>query len=264
MLFDLSGRGRRRTVPGHLPRAGPAHGHRARRVRHRRRLRRHRHLQRADATNSGASSASLHRRHRQGPQGDRRSPQNASAYGALVADLFHEVGCRLQLQPDAGPVHDGRALRRSTRCRTAWQGYLAVNPNNPDPTLAAEMVQVYDGSNNALNQPSNALQAEQIVVANQTHAGLRRLRAARAVRLRSPTTPARATSRRRGDRPRAAAPTAPSCARELKAIKANPSAATQAPSQPQATGPQTFSIPSTTPSGASTATGASSSAAKKH
>lgn len=260
MLFDLRGRGRRRTVQGiYLGLAllmgiglvgfgiGGGFGGAG--------------IINALTNNSGAPSATYTAAIAKDRKAIAASPQSAAAWAALVTDLFHESGAGSNYNQTQGQFTTA-ARPTLNQLSQAWLGYLAVNPNNPDPTLAAEMVGIYDGSNNALNQPANALRAEQIVVANQpTPAFTDYERLALFAFL--------AHNTREGDLAAAKAISlAPAANRaqlrtELKALKANPSAATQAPSQ-ASTGPQTFSIPSTTPSGASTATGASSSAAKKH
>ena len=121
------------------------------------------------------------------------------------------------------------------------------------------MLQIYGPNNNALNQPAYALRAEQIVINNKptpTYTDYQTLALFAFL----------AHNTREGDLAAARAiDLAPAADRaqlrtELKALKANPNALSQAAS-PANTGPQTFSIPSTTPSGASTASGAATSAA---
>lgn len=249
MLFDLRGRGRRRTVQGiYLGLAllmgiglvgfgiGGGFGGTG--------------IFNALTNQGGSSSASFSADIAKDRKAIAVNPQNVSAYGALVADLYRQAGSGNNYNQTLGEFTTA-AHSTLQQVSTAWQQYLAVNPNHPDPALAAYMVQVYGPNNNALNQPSKALQAEQIVVNNKTSPGFADYEALALFAFAAHNT-------RQGDLAAARAiDLAPSAQQaqlraQLKAIKANPSLLTQAASQPQATGPQTFSVPSSA-AGASTA-----------
>jgi hypothetical protein len=257
MLFDLRGRGRRRTVQaiylglallmgvglvgfgigGGFGGAGIFNA----------------------ITNSGSSSASFSAQVSKDQKLVAAHPQSVADSANLVTDLFHEAGTGNNYNSNLGEFTTA-ARPTLNQLSAAWQHYLTLNPNNPDPGLAADMVQIYGPSSNGLNQPANALAAQQIVVSNDPNAGSSDyeylalyaflahntregyLAAAKAIDL----APASQRAQLRT---------------ELKAIAANPTAALSASSTPQSTGPQTFSIPSTTPSGASTGTGTVSSGA---
>ncbi len=257
MLFDLRGRGRRRTVQGiYLGLAllmgvglvgfgiGGGFGGAG--------------IINALTNNSGAPSASYTASIAKDQKAIAANPQNIAARAALVTDLFHEAGAGANYNTTAGEFTTA-ARPTLNQLSQAWQNYLNVNPNSPDPTLAAYMVQIYGPSNNALNQPANALRAQQIVINTKAAPAFTDYQTLAIFAFLAHNT-------REGDLAAAKAiELAPAADRaqlrtELKALKANPNALSQASSQAN-TGPQTFSIPSTTPSGASTASGASSSPA---
>ncbi len=248
MLFDLRGRGRRRTVQaiylglallmgvglvgfgigGGFGGAGIFNA----------------------ITNSGSSSASFSGQVANDQKLVAEHPQSVADWHALVTDLFHEAGTGNNYNTNVGEFTTA-ARPTLNQLSAAWQHYLALNPNNPDPALALDMVQIYGPSSNALNEPANALTAQQIVVANNPNAGTSGYENLAIFAFLAHNT-------REGDLAAAKAiDLAPAAQRaqlrtELKEIKANPSSLTSA-AAPQSTGPQTFSIPSTTPSGSSPA-----------
>ncbi len=259
MLFDLRGRGRRRTVQGiYLGLAllmgvglvgfgiGGGFGGTG--------------IFNALTNTGGSASASFSAEISKDRKAIAANPQNVSAYGSLVSDLFRQSGAGNNYNTTLGEFTTA-ARPTLNELSQAWLQYLTVNPNNPDPALAADMVQIYGPSNNALNEPKNALEAEQIVINNKPTPAFSDYEALALFAFAAHNT-------REGDLAAAKAvdlaPTAQQSQlrTELKAIKANPSLLTQASSQPQETGPQTFSVPSSAAAPTGTATGSPSGTTK--
>lgn len=95
----------------------------------------------------------------------RVNPHNQAALAAIVR-------YRYQIAAAKSDQRTGRfskdAKKDLAATSTAWQRYLASNPKNPDASLAAQMVTVY--SPLALNRPSNAAQAAEIVASAKNDA----------------------------------------------------------------------------------------------
>jgi hypothetical protein len=156
MLFDLRGRGRRRTVRvlytglallmgiglvgfgigggfgggGILSAAGENEG------------------------SSAASFASQIKKYRKLTQTE---PTNAAAWEGLTKNLLHEAGGFTQ----NGVSSKGKELFQ--QAAQSWDSYIALNPPKPNPELAQLMVTVF--GEEGLNQPAQAVQVLQIVVA---------------------------------------------------------------------------------------------------
>ncbi len=257
MLFDLRGRGRRRTVQGiylglavlmgvGLVGFGIGGGFGGAGIFN-------------AITNSGSSSASFSAQVTKDEKATAAHPQSVAAWSTLVTDLFHEAGTGNNYNSTLGEFTTA-ARPTLNQLSVAWQHYLTLNPNNPDPMLATYMVQIYGPSNNALDQPANALAADQIVLSSKS----------------APTSSDYeglaifaflAHNAREGDLAAAkAVDLAPASQRaqlrtELKQIKANPSSLNTA-TTPQSNTPQTFSLPSTTPSAATSSSAAATSTKK--
>jgi hypothetical protein len=258
MLFDLRGRGRRRTVQGiylflaillgvGLVGFGIGGGFGGTGVIN------------ALTGNSGSSGETFTGQVAKDQKAANAQPNNPVLWAKLVNDLFREAGSGSNYNSNVG-AFTNQSRPTLNQLATAWQHYLAIN-KTPSPTLAELMVQIYGPTNNALNQPSNALAAQQIVFdakANPTYTDYQalaiyaylaknlrvgNLAAAKAIH----TAPVAQQAQLRT---------------ELKALRANPSALAQAEQQAQqaASGPQTFSVPSTAPTAANTATATATSA----
>lgn len=92
-----------------------------------------------------------------------RSPSNAAAWAALARDSYTEAGQGGNFdQATSQFTAQGRGVLAQTK--QAWDRYLALNPNNPDPDLANLMVQAFSAPG-ALNDPASAVRALQIVIA---------------------------------------------------------------------------------------------------
>jgi hypothetical protein len=88
------------------------------------------------------------------------NPNDAAAYALIARARFQQAG--------QGDSYDQQTSQFTDKGRTklqqsssAWEHYLALNPRSPDDSLASLMVQAY--SPNALNQPAKGVKAAQIV-----------------------------------------------------------------------------------------------------
>ena len=156
MLFDLRGRGRRRTVRviytglallmgvglvGFGIGGGFGGGG----------------ILSAASNNEGSGGANFAKQIKKYETLTRREPRSLTAWEGLVK-------ARLQESSNFttnGVTPHGKEL--FTQASEAWQSYIALNPPNPSSSLAQQMVLVY--GEEGLNQPAQAVSALQIVVA---------------------------------------------------------------------------------------------------
>jgi hypothetical protein len=89
----------------------------------------------------------------------RREPSNPAAWEKLTNALLHESNSFTQ----NGVSTKGREL--FAQVSDAWQQYLSLNPPKPNSALASQMVLVY--SEEGLNRSGQAAQALQILVASR-------------------------------------------------------------------------------------------------
>lgn len=197
----------------------------------------------------GGGSASFAGAVKKDQQRVAKHPQDAAAWSALVSDLFHESSTGNNYDINTGaftPASHGLLQQTSN----AWQQYLQLNPDNPSKTLASYMVQVY-GATGALDQPAKAVQAMQIQIASESQPAAAEYAQLAAFAFKAKNV-------RVGDLATAkAVELAPASERaqlraQLKAIKKNPNAASQTTAQSQS-GAQTFSLPSSAASQTQTA-----------
>jgi hypothetical protein len=189
-------------------------------------------------------------------------PQNPAAWAALINALYSQAGSGSNYNSVQG-AFTNQARPTLNQLSLAWQRYLAVNPNHPDPLLAARMVAIYGPQNNALNQPAKALAAQQIVLNSKTNPTLADYQSVALLAFLAKNV-------REGDLAAAKAISlAPQSQRaqlrtEFKLLRANPNALAQAQQQAaQQTGPQTFSVPTKTPPAATATTSAAATTSKK-
>ena len=91
----------------------------------------------------------------------RRSPQDPQAWARLTRVRYQAAVAGDGFDQGAGRfTAQGRQRLRATA--QAWQRYLALDPPRPDDRVAALMVQAY--SPGGLNQPAEAVKAMEIVV----------------------------------------------------------------------------------------------------
>jgi hypothetical protein len=159
MLFDLRGRGRRRTVRvlytglallmgvglvgfgvGSLGGGG---------------------LFTAATENGGSSAASFSAQIKKYEKLTKTHPTDASAWEGLAKNLLHEAGGEEFTTTTGVLTSKGKPLYE--RAARAWSSYIALNPKKPSTELAVLMTNVY--GEGGLNEPAQAVQVLQVVVA---------------------------------------------------------------------------------------------------
>jgi hypothetical protein len=162
MLFDLRGRGRRRTVQliyvllaflmgGGLVFfgiGGTSGG-----------------ILDALKQNSGKTSASsiFAKRVKAAERGVRLHPKDPAAWATLTRVRYQKASIEGYDQNAAAFTAAGKKELRSVAA--AWDKYLSLNPKKPDSNLAAQMVQVFGA--NALNEPAKVVTAMEYVIAGR-------------------------------------------------------------------------------------------------
>ncbi|HXD53849.1 MAG TPA: hypothetical protein VN618_03770 [Solirubrobacteraceae bacterium] len=159
MLFDLRGKGRRRTVKaiyiglavligvglvGFGVGGGLGGGG----------------LFNAASNNEGAGGASFSDKIKKYEKLTKTQPNNPSNWEQLAKNLLHEAGNEGYVTSTGAPTGKGKELYR--RASQAWIGYLALNPPSPNPELAQLVYVIY--SEAGLNEPAKAVQALNYVV----------------------------------------------------------------------------------------------------
>jgi hypothetical protein len=162
MLFDLRGRGRRRTVQliylglallmgvglvgfGVGGGIGSGGG-----------------ILNSLSGNEGSNSASFSSQIKKYKKLTQQQPNDVSAWEKLTLAELHEAGGEAYVT-STGLTSKGKELFAQTA--QSWNGYLALNPPKPSPELAQEMVRVF--GEEGLNQPAEAVKVLQIVVADR-------------------------------------------------------------------------------------------------
>ena len=90
----------------------------------------------------------------------REQPANVAAWERLTTALLHEAGGEAY-STRTGVTSKGKEL--FARAANAWRGYLALNPPKPNVTLAKEVLRIF--GEEGLNEPNAAQQVVQIIVA---------------------------------------------------------------------------------------------------
>jgi len=88
-------------------------------------------------------------------------PRNVSAWERLLKAQLHEAGNETYVTNAGVVTSQGKAL--FAQSAQTWSSYIALNPSKPNAELAQLMVSVYDEA--GLNEPAQAVQVLQIVVA---------------------------------------------------------------------------------------------------
>jgi hypothetical protein len=110
----------------------------------------------------GSSGASFGSQVSSAQRRTQHHPQEPAAWAALIDAQLHQAGSPEYTDVTGKYTSQGKALL--PHISQAWQSYLALNPPHPDSELAERMASLVYGEE-GLNQPSEAVQALQIVVA---------------------------------------------------------------------------------------------------
>ncbi len=110
--------------------------------------------------NEGSNSASFSAQIKKYKKLTQQQPTNVSAWEKLTLAQLHEAGGEAYVT-SAGLTSKGKELFAQTA--QSWNSYLALNPPKPSSELAQEMVRVF--GEEGLDEPSEAVKVLQIVVA---------------------------------------------------------------------------------------------------
>jgi hypothetical protein len=163
MLFDLRGRGRRRTVQviylglavlfllgfvGFGVGVGGSGGG----------------LINALTNNKGSGGANYSSQVSAAQKRTKRDPSNPAGWAALTEAQLHQASEGAYYEQSTGKF-TGKGKELLTKVAHSWSTYLALEPHNPNSELAQRMVTVY--GEEGLNQPAAVVQALQIVIADK-------------------------------------------------------------------------------------------------
>jgi hypothetical protein len=95
----------------------------------------------------------------------RQQPTNLAAWEGLTKNLLQEAGNEGYITSSGELTEKGKEVYR--RAASAWSSYYALNPPRVNPELAQLMVRVYGVG--GLEEPAKAVQVLQIVVTNRPH-----------------------------------------------------------------------------------------------
>jgi hypothetical protein len=90
----------------------------------------------------------------------RRNPQNAAAWATLARARVQSAGIGDNFDPNAGTYTEAGKAKLSAAA-DAWTKYLALEPKKPDDRLAGLMVRAFDQT--GLNRPADAVAAQEII-----------------------------------------------------------------------------------------------------
>lgn len=116
----------------------------------------------AASNNGGSNSASFSSQIKKYRKLTQEQPKNAGAWEKLTAAQLHEAGGEAYFSNNQ---LTSKGTELFTQTANSWLAYLALNPPNPNPELAKRMVLVF--GQEGLNEPAQAVQTLQIVVAAQ-------------------------------------------------------------------------------------------------
>jgi hypothetical protein len=168
MLFDLRGKGRRRTVRviyiglallmgvglvGFGIGGGFGGGG----------------LLNAASNNEGSNAASFANQIKKYTKITKREPNNGQAWEKLTEAQLHEAGGEAYVTSTGGVTGKGKEL--FSRASQSWNSYLALNPAKPSAKLAQLVLPIY--APGGLDQPSQAVAALQIIVAAKPNSASR-------------------------------------------------------------------------------------------
>src|SRR5215216_5470357 len=147
MLFDLRGRGRRRTVKiVYITLALLMGGG----------------LVDAITGSSGGDTGSdrFDKAEKDAVTRTRTNPQDAAAWAALARARVQSAGIGDNFDPNTATYTEaGKA--KLTQAADAWEKYLALEPKKPDDRVASLMVRAFDQT--GLNRPADAAAAQEII-----------------------------------------------------------------------------------------------------
>ena len=109
---------------------------------------------------SGAGTETFRKRAEQAEARARANPQDPAAWAAAARARYQLAGAG-EFFDQANGVFTEEGKAELQRASQSWERYLALEPENPDDSVASLMVQVY--SQAGLNEPAKAVRAQEIV-----------------------------------------------------------------------------------------------------
>jgi hypothetical protein len=109
--------------------------------------------------NEGSNSASFAGQIKKYKKLTQQQPSNVHAWEQLTLAQLHEAGGEAYVTR-AGLTSKGKEL--FTQIAQSWSSYIALNPPKPSPELALQMERVY--GEEGLNQPAEAVKVLQIII----------------------------------------------------------------------------------------------------
>jgi hypothetical protein len=162
MLFDLRGRGRRRTIKivyitlallmgGGLVLFGIGGGGAMQGGL----------VDAITGTSGGDSGAErFEQRERDAAAATRQSPNNAAGWAVLARARVQSAGVGDNFDPNSATYTESGKAKLEGAAQ-AWEKYLALEPKNPDDRVASLMVRAFDQT--GLNRPADAAAAQEII-----------------------------------------------------------------------------------------------------
>jgi hypothetical protein len=89
-----------------------------------------------------------------------RNPQDAAAWAALARARVQSAGIGDNFDPNTATYTDS-GKEKLSQAADAWERYLSLEPKNPDDRVAGLMVRAFDPT--ALNRPADAAAAQEII-----------------------------------------------------------------------------------------------------
>jgi hypothetical protein len=115
----------------------------------------------AASSNEGSNGTSFSAQIKKYEKATKKNPSDVSGFENLTKALLHEAGNEAYVTSQGVVTSKGKQLYR--RASQAWQSYLALNPPKVNPEVAQLIYGIY--AEGALNEPSKAVEALQLVVA---------------------------------------------------------------------------------------------------
>jgi hypothetical protein len=109
----------------------------------------------------GANSASFSAQIEKYKKLTEKEPQNLYAWEQLTLAQLHEAGGEAYVTRAGALTSKGHEL--FAQVATSWNGYLELNPKKPNAELAQEVVRIF--GEEGLNNPAEAVKVLQIVIA---------------------------------------------------------------------------------------------------
>jgi hypothetical protein len=110
--------------------------------------------------NEGSGAASFSDQIKKYEKQTRLQPTNLVAWEHLTAEQLHQAGGEGYYE---GTKLTAKGKELFSATARSWERYLALNPRTPNLTLAKEMLRIY--AEEGLNQPASVVEALQIIVA---------------------------------------------------------------------------------------------------